>query len=46
MPEVVKVNEFSAMQAQDFYTRVRGKIATWAQGAGAGTLGHGASAGT
>ncbi len=28
--------EYNAMQAQDFYQRVRGKIVRWAQGAGAG----------
>lgn len=29
-------SEFNAMQAQDFYQRVRGKIVKWAEGAGAG----------
>lgn len=33
---VPKVVEYNAAQAQDFYQKVRGKIATWAQGAGAG----------
>ncbi len=28
--------EYNAMQAQDFYQRIRGKIVRWAQGAGAG----------
>jgi uncharacterized membrane protein YkvA (DUF1232 family) len=33
MPKPV---EYSAIQAQDFYQRVRGKIVKWAEGAGAG----------
>ncbi len=37
MPQIPKkVDEFSVAQAEDFYQRVRGKIVTWAQGAGAG----------
>jgi len=34
MPE--RNTKFNALQAQDFYQRVRGKLAAWAQGAGAG----------
>lgn len=34
MPE--RKTEFNALQAQDFYQRIRSKIANWAQGAGAG----------
>lgn len=34
MPE--RTTKFNALQAQDFYQRVRGKLVTWAQGAGAG----------
>jgi uncharacterized membrane protein YkvA (DUF1232 family) len=34
MPE--RNTTFNALQAQDFYQRVRSKLATWAQGAGAG----------
>lgn len=33
---VPKPTEYNALQAQDFYQRVRGKIVKWAQGAGAG----------
>ena len=33
---VPKPTEYSALQAQDFYQRVRDKIVNWAQGAGAG----------
>src|SRR5574341_44852 len=33
MPKPV---EYNSLAAQDFYQRVRGKIVTWAQGAGAG----------
>jgi uncharacterized membrane protein YkvA (DUF1232 family) len=36
-PVVPQVStEFNALQAQDFYQRVRGKIVRWADGAGAG----------
>ena len=31
-----KVNEFSALQAEDFYKRIRSKVVNWAEGAGAG----------
>lgn len=31
-----KPTEYNALQAQDFYQRIRGKIVKWAQGAGAG----------
>jgi uncharacterized membrane protein YkvA (DUF1232 family) len=34
MPE--RTTKFNALQAQDFYQRVRGRLVTWAQGAGAG----------
>ncbi|MBN1427195.1 MAG: DUF1232 domain-containing protein [Anaerolineae bacterium] len=34
MPE--RTTRFNAIQAQDFYQRIRGKLVTWAQGAGAG----------
>lgn len=33
---IPKPTEYNALQAQDFYQRVRGKIVNWAQGAGAG----------
>jgi uncharacterized membrane protein YkvA (DUF1232 family) len=33
---VPKVTEYNALQAQDFYQRVRSKIVRWAEGAGAG----------
>ena len=33
---VPEKTEFNALQAEDFYRKVRGKIVTWAQGAGAG----------
>lgn len=35
-PVVPQVAEFNAVQAQDFYQRIRGKIVNWANGAGAG----------
>ena len=35
-PVVPQVMEYNAIQAQDFYQRVRAKIVAWAQGAGAG----------
>jgi hypothetical protein len=35
-PVMPERTSFNALQAQDFYQRVRGKIASWAQGAGAG----------
>lgn len=35
-PVVPQVSEFNAVQAQDFYQRIRGKVVAWAEGAGAG----------
>ncbi len=35
-PVVPEVVAYNAVQAQDFYKRIRGKIVTWAEGAGAG----------
>lgn len=35
-PVMPEVSSYNAQQAQDFYQRIRGKVAAWAQGAGAG----------
>ncbi|MGB4677811.1 MAG: DUF1232 domain-containing protein [Aggregatilineales bacterium] len=35
-PVMPEVHEFNAAQAQDFYQRIRGKVVSWAEGAGAG----------